>query len=744
MRRTLSLNDDHWQVGSVPRKPYGGTYDLGEVKDWLPATVPGDIRLALLRSGAIADPYIGMNNSSSQWIDALDWWYVKELELDAEELDRAFVIFEGIDYQSAVFWNGREIGRHVGMFSRQIYELPPDRAGLIAVRVWGSGSLPRPELNPIERFIQAVSERFVPGNPAFPDRITTLKCQMSFGWDFAPRLLTSGIWDDVSLVQARGVFVRDVWVQAVPDGRVLIRLAIDSEMRIALRVDVVVTGSNFNSEPQQFEFDLAVSPIRKNYELRIQLKEPRLWNPWDRGEPNLYALEVRLFDELGELDSTTTKFGLRSIDLAPNPGAPTDEPPWTFFINDNPMFIRGANWVPADAIPGRVTRKDYEGLVGLARSANINLLRVWGGGLREKSAFYDICDKEGILIWQEFPFSGAPFDFLSRGGIFFEFANDECGAIVRVLRNHPSLALWCGGNEFSAKANAQLVHTLRAAVAENDGTRPFKPASPSGGEQHNWRVWHWGANTRDFRKDDFAFFGEFGLQSPPGADALGRFISSGGLWPPAEEWSFHNAELEKIWRYARGVQPSIGSLQGLVQAAQDAQLRGLQVMIEHARRHKGRVSGCAFWQFDEPWPAICWSVVDYNHHPKPAYFKIKDLYNPVLVSFEYALAIRAAGDVVRGRVWVINDKLSPLQGELAVALDGRRVLTLPVNVPGNASAIVGELDFVLTTAENRLEFELVSNGELVSTNEYDMTYCDRGEISCLSACLEKFSSLIKS
>jgi len=180
-----------------------------------------------------------------------------------------------------------------------------------------------------------------------------------------------------------------------------------------------------------------------------------------------------------------------------------------------------------------------------------------------------------------------------------------------------------------------------------------------------------------------------------------------------------------------------------VGASQQAQLRGLQVMIEHARRHKGRVSGCAFWQFDEPWPAICWSVIDYTRRPKPAYFKIKELYNPILISFDYPQRPRLPGELVRGDLWLINDALSSVRGELRGTLNGALILAQTVEIGANTAHRVGALEVLLATDKNALRFELGVEGEIISTNEYDLFYCDRGEINWFSARLEKISAGLK-
>lgn len=737
-RRTYSLNDADWFIGAVPPSVFPAAGDFERVEGWLPATVPGDARLDLLRLNKIPDPFLGKNNQVSQWVDAYDWWYRRETEIAAGESTRTFLVLDGVDYQCAVHWNGLSLGTHVGMFSRQVYEIPPDKinpgTNLLAVRVWGGAQLPRVKRKPHENAWRSVAGRMIPHAPhapEFPDRYAALKCQMSYGWDFAPRLLTCGLWEEARLVQTREVLLRDVWVQGVPDGRVRVALDIDAARPCDVRVRLEAQGKNFESPVQTFEIPYHVKG-RGPHSFSIQLEQPRAWNPWDRGEPNVYALTATLLDGQGEMDSLQVTFGLRTMELAHNPGASADAAPWTFVINGHPEFVRGANWVPADSIPARVTREDYAALLDLARAANINLLRVWGGGLREKRAFYELCDELGILVWQEFPFSGAGIDYFPRDKGYLALVRQECKAIVTALRNHPSVVLWCGGNEFIPRANRHVTEILRGMVAKQDGTRPFKLASPSQDESHNWRVWHGMANTRDYEDDKALFFGEFGLQAPPNVETLERFLPEGELFPPNEWWEYHNAELAKLRRYAAPILEARGirepSLQEFVAASQEAQLRGLQIAIEFARRNKPYVSGCAFWQLNEPWYSICWSVVDYARAPKRAYAKIKELYNPILVSFAYPLRSRTPGEIVSGQLWLINDTLRESGGVLSAWHNDDLVVAREVEIAPNVSRALETLDMRLAPGRNVLRLELRGQGVL-STNEYDLNYCDSGEIS---------------
>jgi beta-mannosidase len=266
------LNSPGWQFGCVSQKSVGceNANDYNQVTEWLPATVPGNVRADLLALGRISDPFYGLNNEDSQWVDEWDWWYRKALSLQLDKGERAFLVFEGIDYISAVYLNGVELGRHEGMFSRQVYEITRHLSGpsaksssgqfsesVVTVRIWGSAALPRPQLTAWQRAWNRISGTLMPKFEAFPDRIGTLKCQMGFGWDFAPRLRTMGIWDDVYLVVTRAVFIRDVFVkceiqgirdkgQGAESARVQLRLELDADREQTARTQVTVRGKNFN------------------------------------------------------------------------------------------------------------------------------------------------------------------------------------------------------------------------------------------------------------------------------------------------------------------------------------------------------------------------------------------------------------------------------------------------------------------------------------------------------------------
>ncbi len=802
-RRIISLNDANWRFGSVSQKPFRDTNDLEQVREWLPAQVPGDVRLDLLRAKKISDPFYAMNNEDSQWVDAFDWWYVRDVELELEPGERAFLIFEGIDYQSAVFFNGQQLGRHVGMFSRQVYEIEMKdnrrqtsesshsplvtRPSSLAIRVWGSDALPKMRLSPGQKiWKRIIAPLFAKPNQPFPDRYATLKCQMQFGWDFAPRLRTCGIWDEAYVIVTRSVVIEDAWINPVSNlrshiTRVQVILALDSDREQKVRAQIGVHGKNFSSDAQTFAFDLELARGKQTREIAFDVQDAHLWNPWDRGDPNLYEMEIEIIAKESDasarrglkfevdsarlradapnasLDSFVTTLGIRSFRLAHTPGAPRRAEPWTFVINGHREFIRGANWVPLDAIPARLSRDDYAARLQQAREANINFLRVWGGGLKEKRAFYDLCDELGLLVWQEFPFAGAILDRFPKNRGFLNLVSEECSAIVRALRHHPSLVIWCGGNEFNTRGNRALVRRLKALVADEDGTRPFKPASPYRDESHNWRVWHRYANLRDYRKEPSPFLSEFGLQSMPNMASLKKFLPDDAWSAPNALWEYHHAELKKLARYADRINPEIDSVEKFVDAAQRAQAIGLQIAIEYMRRRKPKTSdaasarslldsdstktpsradaaGVAVWQFNDTWPAISWSVVDYYGQPKRAYEELKRLYAPVFASFDYALQSRRVGDIVRGHLWLINDLREEFaEVELRACLNDQEIYARRISLPPDSCARIDALDVPLGDGQNILRLIVHDADRTLSDHAYDLNFCDVGEMSPLAA-----------
>ncbi len=757
---------------------------------WLPGTVPGTVQSDLLSLGRIPDPFLEDNLAACQWVERLDWWYRAALPLQLDPGQRAFLEFDGVDTLSALFVNGQELSRHEGMFSRQTVEIPPALAtnpeAELAVRLWGSEALPRYELTAGEQVWSRVAGMAQSSFRPFDDRLATLKAPMHSGWDFAPRLRTMGIWDDARLVVCHGVYLGDVWVQAEPlepftdpaRARVRVRLTLDSDEPRAVAASIAIHPATFTGETEQrFDFTFDVPHGHSQHELGFDLAAARLWQPWERGEPCLYELTVSL--RAGEaahsqandtvlFDVFSTRFGVRKIERQR-----TDRGhPWRLVVNGQPLFLRGANWVPVDALWGRARRCQYEPLLLQAQQAGVNFLRVWGGGGREKQAFYDLCDEFGLLVWQEFPIACVFLDHLPRTKRFRRLLHQEATGIVQALRNHPSLFLWCGGNEFSPPRNRQAVTIMSQVVVAEDGLRPFVAASPGPGDVHNWQVWHGQAPLAAYRDERAAFVSEFGLQAVPNVDSLRRFLSEVDLWPPGPAWQHHKADLKRLHRYAqwfgeRDITTNVrttnvptnvqtnsrtaqelttseeagisahdlpkaadAALKSFVHATQRAQAAGIQILVEHMRRRAGsrgpgQSGGLAVWQWNDPWPAISWSLIDAFGQPKLAYETLRRIYQPVLVSLEYPLRAYRPNDQLCGTLWVVNDRLEALRDcYLMVWLDDGLVHEQDCSASAHTAAPVGQLAVALPAGFSALRLELHQRNGLLAQNVYDLRFHD--------------------
>jgi beta-mannosidase len=742
-RKEISLDGDEWRIGQCMQGQ-----GMDEVARWLPAVVPGNVRADLLRHGLIEDPFVGKQNELSLWVDDWNWWHRREIDA-APGPGRTFIRFDGIDYKSHIFFNGRKIKENEGMFAPVIVEISEMLAkrNSLAVNIEYAGQ--------------------------FTDREKTLKCQMGFGWDFAPVMRTCGLWDSVTLIRSGDVFIRQIDVEPirVTDDywEAQVRMTLDSRRETAVAAEFAVEGANFQSETKTLERKIQAPAGVSEHIISLPMKEPALWQPWEEGKPNLYKLSATLRGgRAGRavLDNTSTRFGMRSATLLPNQNRPDER--WTFAINDLRRYIRGANWVPCDSMPGRAGRERYEKLVKMARQANVNMLRVWGGGLREKKVFYDLCDEQGILVWQEIPLSCGRKPYSSDAG-FRKLLRKEVSGILGSLHNHPSVVYYSGGNEINQTFNRRLITLMEKLVKEKGGGRPFRGGSPAVGESHNWRVFHGLANVADYRLEQASFLSEFGMQSAPVRESLDQFIPRENQWPVepkfpytlnefpisgrmraeefdpinrmilsnsvkrrnAELWVYHDAQLMKIFRYAKQI--GFYDCDSFIDATQRMQAHALQVAVEHMRRRRFEAGGVMFWQLNEPWPSVCWSVIDYYLRPKLAYDKLKEIYSPLLFSMEYPLGPYEADQTLRSRAFLINDRRTEYSGlDITISVAGKggvevdRVDRHVDRMPGDGIIEVEPVELALRGEGGwRIECAVSRAGKALSRNSYDLTIVDR-------------------
>lgn len=661
MRKEIVLDGADWKMNrfSPGQGEKEGAHEGADFWDfvWMKADVPGDVHSTLLKNGAIPDPYFGRENEKCKWIADCEWWFRKGFRTPEEfKNKKARIIFEGVDYRARFWLNGKYLGEHEGMFSPVVFEVKNiEGANTLAVCI-----LPPPR------------------NRAM---IGGMKCNLGYGIDYTPEMITMGIWRSVKVIFTDDLYIENVHIIPEVKGnsaklKMNISLLNSSDIEKTARVCIKVSGENFSSRVYEAQTETFLKPDGNTVPLDVNIPDPKLWWPWDMGEQNLYKVEVSIHDGATLSDEISVITGIREVKMLRNPDTPEDGFNWTFSINGKREYIRGACWTNTDILLGELKKEKYEKALALVKSSNMNMLRIHGWHLIETPDFYDICNRMGILVWQEFAFCNLNYPQTEE---FLKKVEGECTKSIKEIRNHPSLVVWCGGNEYNYKRNKKLIDFLGRICKENDPTRWFIPESDlnrhyyldkhfntpaerphweeKSGDYHNWQVWHGFCPISEYSKDKCLFASEFGLQSVPDIDSLKKFIPKDELWPPGPSWEYHFIDMKKLEHYAYQITPKekIKSLEDFVEASQIAQANALKYAIEHYRRRKYRNSGSIFWQFNEPWPAIVWSVVDWYLKPKLAYYTVKNSYSPVLVSVQYEKEKWIKGEMFKVFLWVIND-----------------------------------------------------------------------------------------
>lgn len=642
-----SLAGDDWQVAEsvsegwrFRRLHLGAEEGVGAFARtrWIPAQVPGCVQWDLLRAGLIPDPYFGENSKLAEWVPQRQWVYRKRVRVPPGLQGRPlWLAFGGADYAAEVYWDGERLGRVEGLYSLSRFRLES----------------PGPE----HLLVVALEE--APPEPAQLGRTSatrTLKPRMGYGWDFGTRLVQVGLWREVWLEPALPGEVRAVYTHTeLAQGNTLARLRFAARLEGATGADLRVTLS----DPQGRTVAERRLDPHEQREGVLEVPDPRLWWPHGWGEQPLYTLRV----EWGE-SAWQRRVGLREVALTPNAGR-TDALPYTFTVNGQPVFARGFNWVTPDLMYGRPGLCErYRHLLGLARGAGANLIRVNGVNPPERELFYDLCDELGLLVWQEFTLSSSGTDNLPpTDAAFLRRLEAELPALIEQKRHHACLAAWGGGNELSGEGKRPLDAThptlarIRALVAEHDPHRPFLPTSPSGPEYdlspqaalerpHDLHdvhgPWHY-RGLRDtyapFHRSTALFHSEFGCQGAAYPATLRRFACEHHTFPPDDTnplfvhhgaWWLMRHRVEEVF----GPVADYASYWRLSQALQAEVIR----YAVHANRRRYPVcSGALVWQLGEPWPsAHNTALVDHYGHPKLAYFAARSAFAPAFAGLWYA------------------------------------------------------------------------------------------------------------
>lgn len=671
---------------------------------WLEISIPGDVHRTLIDAGQIPDPFWDQQERDCAWMEEQEWWYRIPLRIPDAALgegERWQVVFHGLDTFVTIYLDGEQVGEGQNMF----HDITVDITGRVQP---GSEHVLALQFHPP---LKAVEGRPLGPWDFYPiERTAMRKAQFGFGWDWGPRLPTIGAWQPIELRRVDRATILGVHFDNV-------ELAADqTQAVVAVRVEAIpVAGVEplraraTLREPRtdrewHAEFDLPLNADAVvDGRAYLTVAMPKLWWTHDLGEPFLYDLTVELLAGDDVVASDERKVGIRSLvlDQSPDP----DEPGTRFFrfiLNGVPIFAKGADWIPPDSFVGAIEPERYTRWLEAVRDANMQMLRVWGGGIYMHDVFYDECDRLGILVWQDFMFACAGYP--EEDPAFVREVDLEARYQVRRLRSHPSLAVWVGNNEVQWLTDGRYWNVpfderpaygalyfdkiLPDAIRELDGRTPYWPGSPYGGNdynsmeegnRHNWDAWHGQSPRRFFEQgkqvltpemvsyrryaeDMTRFCSEFGLHASPVVETLRRAVPEDELYhhSPAMDW--HNKDNPKnkgdmLMESVTGVPDNLADY---IDFSQIAQAEGVIFGIEHFRRRTPHCSGALVWQMNDCWPVQSWSVMDYYGFGKAGYFYLRRVFHPVLASF------KGTDDGVE--LWITNDTLQHVRDDVTVTL----------------------------------------------------------------------------
>ncbi len=670
----------------LTRRPLGGRWTVepstaavpAEVPWPLVAEVPGCIHADLLRHGVIADPFLDTNELDVQWVGETDWTYRCAFDASPREVerDRIELVFHGLDTLTSVDLNGQHLADTENMHRTYRFDVR---------------HLIQPGVNELtivfrSSIVEAQRRRDELGywpSASFDEPYAHLReMAASWGWDWAPKLNTSGVWRAVDLecwTNARLADVRpEITVDEQEHGTVTAHIAIDAPTQSPMIAVLSLTCPTGETKSVSETLSGATRCAAVSMDAGLVDR----WWPNGHGCQPVYELTVTLQTHDGETTDTWTRsVGFRSIEL--------DEPPdgighgFTFVVNDAPIFVRGVNWIPDDPLVSRVGRDRYRSRLADAADLGVNMIRIWGGGIYESDDFYDACDEFGIMVWQDFLFACAAYP---EDELRDEVVNEATDNVVR-LRTHPSLAIWNGNNEnmwghvdwgwpdvLDGKPWGETFYldTLPHLVARLDPGRAYSPGSPSSGRAdahpnsddhgtvHDWEVWN-DTDYTCYRDRSPRFASEFGWQAPPTRQTIDEYLSDDPITSTSPGMLHHQKAVDGNLKLERGLAPFFDvpdDFDSWHWAMQLNQARAIRTGVEHYRSLHGHCMGTIWWQFNDCWPVTSWAVLDSAGRRKPGWYALRDSYAPRL------LTIQPRGD--RLVLVAINDTAEPWAGEVDV------------------------------------------------------------------------------
>jgi beta-mannosidase len=737
---------------------------LGSAEDWLPAEVPGEVHLDLMRAGQMDDPSVSTHMPDCRWPETKSWWYRTTFDIGDGFLayERQALVFDGLDLNADVFVNGRLAGEAADAFVPARFDvrgLVRPGANELVVRLTAGSELARDETSPGQGHAfrpNSAAEGAIPnpmgrayfpsvapelqddaagaipdtlessasltGHRIWPGRKWLRKPQFTYGWDWVDALPNIGIWRDVHLEGRSHAILFDLRLDTVLDGDAVwleLEAVIENLHPWGERACALVLAIQPPDAAAAIErrYELSAPPGRMPLRDVIEIPEPQLWWPNGMGDQPLYGVTARVVDAGGVVcDERRFATGLRTVEIDRSPLAEGSR--FCVRVNGQDVFCRGGNIGPHDAILARISDAKVEAIVAEARDAHMTMIRINGCSIYESPVFYDACDRAGILVWQDLPLTCTTYPDDVRE--FCEAVRDETEAAVRLLRHHPSIALWCGNNECTwgfrdwwnpdkgqpLELGGQTLYNqvLPEACRRLDPRRPYWPSSPCGGDDPNSELegdchwWHpFFMNPdidRRIRHEVFdecrsRFVSEYGVIGPCHLDSIDEYLLPGERQPGTLAWQLHTNTFEKetvpaaIRRHY--AEPEGLSVPGYVRYGQmfQAVIHGYAMEALRFRRYDAAddCQGALIWSYSDCWGETGWSILDYYLRRKASYYWFRRACRPVKV------IVRQRGDRLVTRI--VNDTLAPFAGEVTLGwrrLDGsgQEVEGRTVDVPANS------------------------------------------------------------
>ncbi|MCQ4213318.1 glycoside hydrolase family 2 protein [Streptomyces longispororuber] len=609
----------------------------------LEAEVPGCVHTDLLAAGLIPDPFLGANEKEIDWVGRRSWTYTLDLPPTGDTAERTDLVFDGLDTAAELVLDGQELGLTRNMHRSYRFDVT-GRAGELSVTFASA-------------YDEAASVRAVTGERpnVYPEPFQYVrKMAANFGWDWGPTVVTAGIWRPARLEcwsTARVARVRPLVTVDGTDGRVELR--VDVERTAAGTDRRLVALATVAGVTTRAEID------GDSVTLVLDVPGVRLWWPRGHGEQPLYDVELRLLDGAAPLDVWQRRIGFRTVEL--DRSADEHGTGFTFVVNGERVFVRGVNWIPDDVLPSRITPERYRERLEQTAAANVDLVRVWGGGIYEDDAFYDACDELGLMVWQDFLFACAayPEEQPLRGEVEAEAREN----VVRLMP-HPSLILWNGNNENlwgfrdwdweeplagDSWGEGYYLGLLPRVVAGLDPTRHYTagspwsgswdhhPNDPDHGTYHSWEVWNRQDYT-EYRANVPRFVSEFGWQAPAALATLRRALPGEDLAPDSPGMLHHQKAEDGNGKLNRGVARHFdlpeGDFDRWHYLTQVVQARAVATGIEHWRANWPRCAGTIVWQINDCWPVSSWSAIDGDGRLKPLHHELRRVYADRLLTLQ--------------------------------------------------------------------------------------------------------------